>query len=86
MSRFREELKRRREAAGLSQEGLARAVDLSVSTVVKLESGRSDPSWKTVQRLASFFQTSTDSFADEVLAAKPRARKKRSAVRPSTCR
>jgi ribosome-binding protein aMBF1 (putative translation factor) len=41
-----------REAAGLSQDGLARASGLSVSAISKLEQHAMDPSWSTVQQLA----------------------------------
>jgi transcriptional regulator with XRE-family HTH domain len=61
MSAFNERLRYLREAAGLTQEGLARAAGLSVSTIAKLERGGMDPSWSTVLRL-------TEALAINVLA------------------
>jgi transcriptional regulator with XRE-family HTH domain len=52
MATFNERLKELREKAGLTQEGLARAADISLSAVSKLEQNPTDPSWSTVQSLA----------------------------------
>jgi transcriptional regulator with XRE-family HTH domain len=52
MATFNERLKELREKAGLTQEGLARAADISLSSVSKLEQNPTDPSWSTVQSLA----------------------------------
>jgi transcriptional regulator with XRE-family HTH domain len=49
---FNERLRELREAAGLTQEALARAAGLSTSAVSKLEQRDIDPSWSTVQVLA----------------------------------
>ena len=49
---FHDMLRMLREKAGLSQEALARAANISVSAVSKLERGGIDPSWSTVQALA----------------------------------
>jgi transcriptional regulator with XRE-family HTH domain len=62
---FHEQLKRLREKAGLTQEGLARAADLSVSTVTKLERGGMDPSWSTVLRLAHALGVQVQEFAED---------------------
>jgi transcriptional regulator with XRE-family HTH domain len=53
-----------REAAGLTQESLARAADVSVSTVVKLERGAIDPAWSTVLRLAKGLGVAVGELAD----------------------
>jgi putative transcriptional regulator len=46
----------RREAAGLSQGGLAEAVDVSRQTVNAIERDRYDPSLELAFALASFFE------------------------------
>lgn len=52
MSTFGNRLKQLREAAGLTQEGLARVAGLSTSAVARIEQRGKDPAWSTVQRLA----------------------------------
>jgi transcriptional regulator with XRE-family HTH domain len=73
-----------REAAGLTQEGLARRADLSHSGVSKLETAGIDPSWSTVIRLAKALGVNASAFEDEAdsegaddgkPAAKPRRKK-----------
>jgi transcriptional regulator with XRE-family HTH domain len=60
---FHVRLKVLREAAGLTQEGLARAADLSASGVAKMERAGSDPVWSTVVRLAAALNVGVDAFA-----------------------
>ena len=72
---FGERLKELREAAGLSQDGLARAAGLSTSTVAKIERLDIDPSWTTVQALARALGVSTEAFQDEAPAPKRRGNK-----------
>jgi transcriptional regulator with XRE-family HTH domain len=75
---FGERLRELREAAGLSQEALARAADVSTSTVSKLEQRAADPSWSTVQALAKALGVSVTVFqADADQAEPPPARKGR---------
>jgi transcriptional regulator with XRE-family HTH domain len=50
---FNERLKELREKVGMTQEGLARASGLSVSSISKLEQRGIDPSWSTVRALAA---------------------------------
>jgi transcriptional regulator with XRE-family HTH domain len=69
---FGERLKELREAAGLSQDGLARAAGLSTSTVAKIERLDIDPSWTTVQALAKALAVSTEAFQED---APPPAKK-----------
>jgi transcriptional regulator with XRE-family HTH domain len=61
---FGERLKELREAAGLSQEALARAAGLSTSTVAKTEQRDIDPSWSTVQALAKALGVSSEDFRE----------------------
>ena len=52
METFGKRLKELREAAGMTQEGLARAAELSTSAVARIEQRGKDPAWSTVRRLA----------------------------------
>jgi transcriptional regulator with XRE-family HTH domain len=77
---FGERLKVLRESAGLSQEALARAAEISTSNVSKLEQKKVVPSWPTVQALAkalgvdcTAFQTDDGGQAE----APPKKRKKK---------
>jgi transcriptional regulator with XRE-family HTH domain len=54
-------VKRAREAAGLSQEDLARAADLSVYTISKLENGGNVRS-NTLRRIARALKKDVDEF------------------------
>jgi transcriptional regulator with XRE-family HTH domain len=82
-SQFGRRLKELREAKGLSQEGLARLANISVSSVSKLEqSGEQDPAWSTVQALARSLGVTCESFSDaqpvaseDKLAAKQETKK-----------
>ena len=62
---FKDRLKMLREAAGLTQEGLARAAGLSTSGVAKLERLPMGPSWDTAVKLADALGVSLDAFRDE---------------------
>jgi transcriptional regulator with XRE-family HTH domain len=68
---FKDRLKALREAAGLTQEGLARAADMSTSTVAKIENAGVDPAWSTVIRLAHGLGVRADAFEDEQPDASP---------------
>jgi len=46
-------IRRAREAAGLSKRELARRAGTSPAAIVSYESGRRDPSWRTLQRILS---------------------------------
>ena len=70
-------LRELREAAGMTQEALARAPDLSLLPLRELERGGMDPSWSTVQRLAKTLGLSTDALADSVTNQDADARKLR---------
>jgi transcriptional regulator with XRE-family HTH domain len=62
---FGRRLKQLRESAGLTQEELARAADLSVSFVSKLEQRDLDPAWSTVQSLAAALSVSCEAFNED---------------------
>ena len=51
-SAFGKKLKELRQAAGLSQEALARAADVSTSAVVKMEAGNANPTLTSLRALA----------------------------------
>jgi transcriptional regulator with XRE-family HTH domain len=67
---FKDRLKSLRLQAGLTQDRLARATDLTVSTVSKLEQGWTEPSWATVQQLALALGVSVEAFRDTEPPAK----------------
>lgn len=86
---FKDRLRTIREAAGLTQEGLARVAGVSTSTVVKLERGPLAPAWETAVKLAAALGVSLDAFKDGAGAPAPEAppakkprRKKRKAAEP----
>lgn len=66
---FGQKLKEVRARAGLTQEALARAADISLSAITKLESGKVDPTWGTVQRIAKALGVSVEEFKDDEPAA-----------------
>jgi transcriptional regulator with XRE-family HTH domain len=71
---FAARLKELREAAGLSQSQLAERAGMHRFGVSKLEQGLREPSWATVQAIASALGVSCESFqqpAAERPAAKP---------------
>jgi transcriptional regulator with XRE-family HTH domain len=70
---FSDRLKTLRKAAGLTQEGLARAADISTATVARLEYAGLDPSWNTVVKLARALEVSPNHFLDEVNQVAPDA-------------
>jgi transcriptional regulator with XRE-family HTH domain len=62
---FNDRLKALRTAAGLTQEALARAADVSTATVARLEYAGLDPSWNTVVKLASALRVGPNDFLDK---------------------
>lgn len=59
---FGQRLRQLREAAGLTQEALARNANMSLSAVSKMELKDIDPNWSTVQRLARALGVSVSAF------------------------
>src|SRR5690348_12906028 len=76
-------MKALREAAGLTQAQLAEQSGLHVGAIFKLEQGRREPAWATVQALAKALGVSLEAFADQHSAAstepapRPRGRPKK---------
>jgi transcriptional regulator with XRE-family HTH domain len=60
--KFGQVLKRLREAADLSQMDLAVKAGLNLFTIAKLEQGKRDPTWETVQALAEALGVSCEEF------------------------
>ena len=91
---FGRELKRIREAAGVSQKDLADAVGIKSPSLSQIESGKIGPSVETLYRLCRELKVSADHFAKfflddgEPVAPPPpqpptkKARKRRSPARP----
>lgn len=57
---LKERLKLLREEKGLTQEKLAKSLSLSVSAVGMYEAGERQPPYATLEKIASFFNVSTD--------------------------
>lgn len=76
---FNERLKELRKANGMTQEALARASGLSLSSVTKLEQNDMDPAWSTVKALARALGVTTDAFDElpPVVEDEPKAALKR---------
>lgn len=62
---FADRLKALREAAGISQYRLAQLAGISKQNVSRLELGRSEPSWETVQALARALRLEVSAFVIE---------------------
>lgn len=62
---FANRLKELRKAAGMSQEDVARAADVSLSAITKLEAGSVEPTWATVRAIAKALGVSVARFEDE---------------------
>jgi len=79
---FGKRLKELREAAGMTQEGLARAAELSTSAVSRIEQRGKDPAWSTVRRLARALGVALSAFeTDEEEEPARQGRPKKSAGR-----
>lgn len=57
---FRDRLKEAREAAGMSQSDLARALDVPPSYICSMEAGRKSPQLATLARLAAVLGVDPD--------------------------
>lgn len=69
---FAVKLKALREAAGLTQAQLAERTGLHLGAIFKLEQGRREPAWETVQVIARALGTNCLAFAsDDTLDAAP---------------
>ena len=70
---FNQRLKSLREAAGLTQDALAKVAGVTVSTVAKLERPGKAPAWETAVKLAEALGVSLDAFKDGADAPAPEA-------------
>jgi transcriptional regulator with XRE-family HTH domain len=64
LSVFAKKLRELREARGMSLYGLAKRTGLTLPAVMNLDSGRSKPSWETVEILCAALEVSADEFRD----------------------
>lgn len=60
MAAFSERLKKLREKSGLSQSELATRLNIAKSTLAMYETGKREPNFDMVQRIAEFFDISID--------------------------
>ncbi len=70
---FAATLKAARERAGLTQQQLAEKLGVYREAVARFESGKHDPGWSTVQKLADVLGVELAAFRDD--PAKPPAKK-----------
>jgi transcriptional regulator with XRE-family HTH domain len=68
---FARRLKALREAAGMTQNQLAERSGLHLGAVFKLEQGRREPSWATVQALCDALGVSCEEFKTSAAPAEP---------------
>ena len=64
MTRFQEEFKRLREQNNLTQAELAKALNISRSTVGMYEQGNRRPDFETLEAIADYFNVSMSVFLD----------------------
>lgn len=57
---FDKRLKQLREETGLTQEELAKKLNISRGTYAHYETGKREPNFETLQSLASYFEVSVD--------------------------
>jgi putative transcriptional regulator len=62
---MKNELRRLRQEAGLSQAALGDRLDVSRQTVIAIESGRYDPSLKLAMRIARQFGMTVEEMFDD---------------------
>jgi transcriptional regulator with XRE-family HTH domain len=75
---FGQRLRQLRKTAGLTQEGLARKANISLSALCKMELKNVDPSFSTVLRLARALEVSVAAFdTEEATAQEPSEEKPR---------
>jgi transcriptional regulator with XRE-family HTH domain len=78
---FAVKLKALRETAGITQEQLALRAGLHLGAIFKLEQGRREPTWATVQTLARALGVNCLAFADDEPAELPPPEKPRAGGR-----
>ena len=65
MSRIGVRIRKLREEQGISQQALADAIGVQQSTISEIERGSNQPSWKTLHKLAQFFDMQPGQLIDE---------------------
>jgi transcriptional regulator with XRE-family HTH domain len=87
---FADRLREAREAAGMSQYALAKKSGLSKQALSNLEAGNREPTWQTVQLLASALGVDCREFVDpnlkppEGMASAPRGRPRKTPGPPES--
>ncbi|MGN0778880.1 MAG: helix-turn-helix domain-containing protein [Aristaeellaceae bacterium] len=61
---FAEQMRLMRQKRGMTQQGLADMLEVSVSAVQKWERGQAEPNARTLQRMADLFGVSMDELCD----------------------
>lgn len=61
---FAEMMKRYRQGRGITQQGLADMLEVSLSAVQKWERGQAEPNARTLQRMADIFGVTLDELCD----------------------
>ena len=79
---FAGRLRELREAAGLTTYALAKRCGLTKQALYRLEEGSNEPTWQTVQRLASALGVDCTAFSDPTLQP-PEAEPSRPRGRPT---
>ena len=69
---FAREIKRLRLESGISQTSLARSLGVRQSTVAMWESGKNNPGYETLIRIADFFGVGVDVLCESVASVKLR--------------
>lgn len=65
MSSVGERIRKLREDHGISQQALADAIGVQQSTISEIERGGNQPSWKTLHKLAQFFDVQPGNLLNE---------------------
>ena len=63
---FADQLIKYRQKHGLTQQGLAAELEVSVSAIQKWERGQAEPNARTLQRMADLFGVSMDELCDRM--------------------
>ncbi len=71
---FDKRLKQLREETGLTQEELAKKLNISRGTYAHYETGKREPNFETLQNLASFFEVSVDYLLGKSILKRPEER------------
>lgn len=67
MSHIGVRIRKLREEQGISQQALADAINVQQSTISEIERGSNQPSWKTLHKLAQYFDVLPSQLLDETV-------------------